>query len=79
MQTLGETLPNHYQNWLSKKPDKQLHPLYLIWSGPGTGKSRTLEEFQKICIKSISDPILRKQLEEAYVFQVNLIYLSKKN
>lgn len=67
---LRETLPGHYKAWKDRAVDKQLHPLYLLWSGPGTGKSRTLEEFQSLCCMSVSDPELRTRVTDAYVFKV---------
>lgn len=67
---LKDSLPKHYKNWKEEKTDKQMHPLYLGFSGPGTGKSRLLNEFQQLCIMAASDPDLKKLLEEAYVFHV---------
>ena len=68
---LGKTLPFHFDNWKQKQTDKQSHPLYLIWSGPGTGKSRLLEEFSVLCTKSVKDKDLAARLSNAYIFKIS--------
>ena len=67
---LSETLPSHYEAWTLGKADKQEHPIYLLWAGPGTGKSRGLEEFQTLCVKSVPDAFLKQRLRDAFVFKV---------
>jgi hypothetical protein len=67
---VAETLPSHYQHWVLGHTDKQNHPVYLWWAGPGTGKSRGLEEFPSLCVDSVSDDALKQRLQGAYVFQL---------
>ena len=68
---LKGSLLNHYNNWKAKKVDKQMHPAYFLFSGPGTGKSRTLDEFQALCIDATQEnPELSERLKKAYVFKV---------
>eukprot|EP00026_Physarum_polycephalum_P003633 Phypoly_transcript_03646.p1 GENE.Phypoly_transcript_03646~~Phypoly_transcript_03646.p1 ORF type:complete len:709 (+),score=64.53 Phypoly_transcript_03646:245-2371(+) len=50
---LKTTLPKHYKKWKAGKPDKQNHPLYLVFAAPGTGKSRLLEEFPALCVNAV--------------------------
>jgi hypothetical protein len=73
---LSSSIRDHFVNWSESKQDKQLHPLYLCLSGPGTGKSRLLEEFPKLLKHSLmTDPndnnVLLGKLDEAYVFNVS--------
>jgi len=76
------TLPSHFGNWM-EKTDKQLHPIYLILSGPGTGKSRLLQEFPDLCRRVTSELLeetapdqrelvesLDRRLKNALVFHV---------
>lgn len=51
---LSPSIREHFANWSESKKDKQLHPLYLCLSGPGTGKSRLLEEFPKLLKRSLT-------------------------
>jgi len=80
---MKDTLPTHFQNWMDKKTDKQLHPIYLSLSGPGTGKSRLLQEFPALC-RQVTEELLKEatqdqrelleslhqKLKHAFVFQV---------
>ena len=70
---LKDSLLKHHQNWKDGATDKQMHPAYFLFSGPGTGKSRTLDEFQQLCIDATQEnPELSKCLKKAYVFKVYL-------
>ena len=40
---LAAELPDHFGAWKQQKTDKMLHPLFIVASGPGTGKSRLLQ------------------------------------
>ena len=49
-----------------------MHPAYFLFSGPGTGKSRTLDEFQALCIEATQENLeLSERLKKAYVFKVH--------
>lgn len=69
---LKQSLPKHFEHWKQKKSDKQLHPAYLIWSGPGTGKSRLLDEFLDLCTESVHEnKDLLARFGGAYVFKIS--------
>ena len=54
IQTMLERhISDHYKYWREGKYDKTLHPLFLCFSAPGTGKSRFLDEFHNILLSSI--------------------------
>lgn len=61
---------------MSKKTDKQLHPLFLLLSGPGTGKSRLLSELPQVAIQAFTqelsdgNSIILKRLQSALIFHV---------
>ena len=55
----------------SKLGDKTRHPLFVTCSGAGTGKSRLLDEFHKLCCDVMSED-LSTILKESYVFKVDL-------
>jgi len=64
-------LLTHYQAWKENNADKQLHPLFLSLSGPGTGKSRLLDEFHLLCKNACGDTgELAARLQDAYVFKL---------
>ena len=68
---LKGSLLEHYDNWKAGKTDKQIHSAYFLFSGPGTGKSRTLDEFQRLCIEATKENHeLCECLSKAYVFKV---------
>lgn len=52
--TLRQEVQMHYERWRDKNTDKQGHPLFLCRSGPGTGKSRLLQEFPRLVKESVS-------------------------
>mmetsp|Transcript_3771 Transcript_3771/g.5769 ORF Transcript_3771/g.5769 Transcript_3771/m.5769 type:complete len:149 (-) Transcript_3771:631-1077(-) len=52
--------------------DKQNNPLYIVFSGPGTGKSRLLEEFPRLARLSATTTKMKKFLQEGVVFHVSL-------
>lgn len=49
----------HFINWVASNNDKQLHSIFLLFAGPGTGKSRFLEEFYLMCKNAIAE-VIRK-------------------
>jgi ABC-type lipoprotein export system ATPase subunit len=54
---------------LEKNYDKSQHPIFMICSGAGTGKSRLLDEFGALASKMTSDdPILNEKIKNSYVF-----------
>ena len=74
MGSLKESLPFHYKNWNEGNPDKQCHPAYFLFAGPGTGKSRTLNEFHQLSCEAIKDNAeLYNRLSKAFVFKVCVV------
>lgn len=58
--------------WSRHSVDKDLRPVFTITSGPGTGKSRLLDEFPGLCrAASADDAVLAALLARAYVFKVS--------
>jgi hypothetical protein len=72
MEKLKFALPRHWQAWREEKEDKKNHPLFLVFSGPGTGKSRLLDEFQSMSVDAVENCELKTFLANAAVFKVTL-------
>jgi hypothetical protein len=52
--------------------DKQLHPLFLCLSGPGTGKSRLLNEFPRLVKESVHGIVdLNNIVNQSYCFKLS--------
>ena len=68
---LKHGLEFHYENTILQKPDKQNHPLFLVLSGAGTGKSRLLDEFKTLA-SGLFTGDLHSRLSNAYVFKLSL-------
>jgi hypothetical protein len=69
---LRSEIKMHFDNWKGKRSDKQGHPLFLCLSGPGTGKSRLLNEFPRLIKESISGiKGLEQFVENAFVFNIS--------
>jgi len=49
-QEINKHLPKHFAKWKFDKTDKD-HPLFMVFSGPGVGKSRLLDQFPKLAKK----------------------------
>lgn len=63
-------IPGHFEAW-KRIHEKKDHPLFLVVSGAGTGKSRLLQEFPKILRSfSLFSSELSTKLNESYVFHV---------
>jgi len=72
--TIKDPLVKHYQEWEDGSEDKQNHPLFLVLSGPGTGKSRMLDEMQVLlCLaaEQSKKEDLMQRMKNAYVFHVS--------
>ncbi|EEY68339.1 crinkler (CRN) family protein, putative [Phytophthora infestans T30-4] len=73
---LASAIGRHYQAWRDGKTDKRSHPLFVCLDGPGTGKSRLLDEFPKILQQDIfrdetqGDPAMKQLLQTAYNFKI---------
>ena len=70
-ETIRGGLEHHHENTIAGSVDKLHHPLFLVLSGPGTGKSRLLDEFHRIACDTCNCQELLYKLEEAYVFKVS--------
>jgi hypothetical protein len=70
---LKENLPLHFASWQQGKEDKQLHPVFMVLSGPGTGKSRLLDEMPVLCCEAVPTDAagLGNALRRAKVFKVS--------
>mmetsp|Transcript_40388 Transcript_40388/g.84053 ORF Transcript_40388/g.84053 Transcript_40388/m.84053 type:complete len:348 (-) Transcript_40388:141-1184(-) len=69
--TLREEITNHFRYWEQGKGDNQNHPLFLVCSGPDTGKSRLLTAFPRLAVEAIRTGPLHEKLCGAYVFNVS--------
>jgi len=66
-------LVKHYNAWKDRRDDKQSHALFLVLSGPGTGKSRMLDEMKVLLYKAAEqskNEDLMQRMRNAYVFHV---------
>lgn len=59
--------------WSTASLDKSVRPVFTIASGPGTGKSRLLDELPRLCCASAaaSSPSLASSLKRAFIFKVS--------
>ena len=69
-ENLEENLNKHYERTLAGSRDKSDHPLFLTMCGPGTGKSRLLDEFVSLAVNCTNGD-LKAKLEDAFVFKVS--------
>jgi hypothetical protein len=70
---LAAGLPEHFSRWKDSRKDKN-HPLFLALSGPGTGKSRLLDELPSLARHAVCDNVeLSLAISEgsAHVFSVS--------
>jgi hypothetical protein len=73
---LASAIGCHYQAWREGRTDKRSHPLFACLDGPGTGKSRLLDEFprvlqQQIVREEAGDPAMKQLLQKAFTFKVS--------
>ena len=54
--------------------DKTMHPMFMACSGAGTGKSRLLDEFKRLCcdVTASVDESLHNKLKQSFVFKVDM-------
>ena len=68
-----DKLKNHFEYWQKGITDKQGHFFWFISGGPGSGKSRCLDEFPKILRAAVSRmpncEDFRKRLDDMCVFK----------
>ncbi|KAG1711953.1 hypothetical protein DVH05_009193 [Phytophthora capsici] len=73
VEALAKPLVDHYNAWKLGNQDKQSHPLPLVLSGPGTGKSRMLDEMKGLLCEAAmrsEDQVLIDRMNSAYMFRV---------
>ena len=70
-----DRLRDHFESWQNGNTDKQLHFFWFISAGPGSGKSRCLDEFPGILRTAVSQQpnckTLQKRLDEMCIFKVS--------
>jgi hypothetical protein len=74
MNLLQKHLQSYYSNWQSSiNLDKQTTCLFLVFSGPGLGKSRLLQEFPRLATEAIPDTNseLKNLLHNAVKFNIS--------
>ncbi|KAG2927240.1 hypothetical protein PC115_g7641 [Phytophthora cactorum] len=73
LDAMTQAIPAHFDAWEKKYRDKRCHPLFLYAGGPGTDKSRILDEFPSLIkdsLKNHEDKEMVEMLESAYTFDV---------
>jgi hypothetical protein len=73
-QLLQKEISAHYDYWKKMIYDKTVHPLFLVLSGAGTGKSRLLQEFPRLSKETIGttdNTELIDRLQDSYVFNIS--------
>ncbi|KAJ8550531.1 hypothetical protein ON010_g10539 [Phytophthora cinnamomi] len=71
--TVAGPLADHFNAWKDGNDDKQTHAINLVLSGPGTGKSRMLDEMDGILLRAAelsgSQELVRR-MQKVYIFHV---------
>ena len=70
VEKLREGLEMRYSSWTKKTLDKKMCPVFTVLGGPGSGKSRMLQEFPGLCL-SATNGDLHDLLEGAYAFHIS--------
>ncbi|TMW61127.1 hypothetical protein Poli38472_013590 [Pythium oligandrum] len=75
---ISKTMRKHYRAWKEKRDDKSCHPIFTCIDGPGTGKSRLLDEFPRMLQEELVYPpncedaaSMKKMLKKALVFKIS--------
>ncbi|KAL4094494.1 hypothetical protein PRIC1_010155 [Phytophthora ramorum] len=75
LEDVADAIPAHFAAWKKSRHDKRSHPLFLCLDGPGTGKSRLLNEFPRLLKKVVAGNGNREMvglLQNAFTFNVTL-------
>ncbi|KAF0689250.1 Aste57867_19282 [Aphanomyces stellatus] len=73
VEKLDAPLVCHYEAWKDGRQDKTVHPLFMVLSGCGTGKSRMLDEMKELFTSAAiraEHGGLQERISDAYVFNV---------
>ena len=73
MNELRTGLRNHHNATCNQISGKTSHPLFLVLGSSGLGKSRLLQEFVTLALKSIENETdaLKAEIKNSYVFRVS--------
>lgn len=72
LDSLNTELQVHYHASFTHSGGKTLHPLFMVCSGAGTGKSRLLDNFKDLAVKATSNIELKEKLKKSYVIKIDL-------
>jgi hypothetical protein len=70
VEKLREGLKMRFMSWTKKTLDKKMCPVFTVLGGPGSGKSRLLQEFPRLALSAAEGDLLGL-LRRAFIFHVS--------